>query len=206
MLKRLAIVLFVALAACGHAESKSTSSDDDDRGGSAKQQQLVLVAVGPAPPHWTDAIPARDRVRRDAHVAHRLAARRPRVRRCMVERGQHVKIGDAAVHGDERRTSPSSTPRATRPRSSSTPRRPTSIAIKALVDVGSLPEKELVSAEQDLREASVAVRHREPEARVAQGRPAAARRAFTITAPRDGVVVEKNVAVGQQVVDPTPAR
>jgi RND family efflux transporter MFP subunit len=69
---------------------------------------------------------------------------------------------------------------------------------KALVDAGSLPAKELVTAQQEVSEADLAVRL--AQQKLSSLKVAGAGEAsFTVTAPRDGVVVEKNVAVGQEV-------
>jgi RND family efflux transporter MFP subunit len=70
--------------------------------------------------------------------------------------------------------------------------------VKALVDAGSVPAKELVTAQQEVAEADLAVKlanQKLSSLRVA----GAGEASFTMTAPRDGVVVEKNVAVGQNV-------
>jgi RND family efflux transporter MFP subunit len=70
--------------------------------------------------------------------------------------------------------------------------------VKALVDAGSLPAKELVTAQQEISEAELAVKL--ANQKLASLKVAGAGEAsFTVTAPRDGVVVEKNVAVGQEV-------
>ena len=70
--------------------------------------------------------------------------------------------------------------------------------VKALVDAGSLPAKELVTAQQEVSEAELAVKL--ASQKLASLKVAGAGEAsFTVTAPRDGVVVEKNVAVGQEV-------
>ncbi|HEY0191344.1 MAG TPA: efflux RND transporter periplasmic adaptor subunit, partial [Kofleriaceae bacterium] len=69
---------------------------------------------------------------------------------------------------------------------------------QALVDAQSLPGKELVAAKQQLAEAELAVQL--SEQKLASLRVTGAGDAsFTVTAPRDGVVVEKNIAVGQEV-------
>ena len=73
--------------------------------------------------------------------------------------------------------------------------------VQALVDAGSLPAKELVTAKQEAIEADLAEK-------LAQQKLAALRVAgggdtsFTVTAPREGVVVEKTVSAGQ-LVDPS---
>jgi cobalt-zinc-cadmium efflux system membrane fusion protein len=74
--------------------------------------------------------------------------------------------------------------------------------VKALVDAGSLPAKELVTAQQEVAEANLAVQlatQKLSSLKVTGGGEAAM---FTMTAPRDGVVVEKTLNVGQNV-DPS---
>src|SRR5262249_25484606 len=73
--------------------------------------------------------------------------------------------------------------------------------VQALVDVGSLPGKELITAKQTVAEAELAVQlaqQKQASLKVAGGGDTT----FTVTAPRDGVVVEKTLAVGQPV-DPS---
>src|SRR6185369_4808635 len=73
--------------------------------------------------------------------------------------------------------------------------------VQALVDAGSLPAKELVTAKQDVAEAELAVKLAEQKLaslRVSGGGEAS----FTVTAPRAGVVVEKTLTTGQ-LVDPS---
>ncbi len=194
MLARLAIVLF-ALAACGHAESKNVKGDDDDRG-SAKQQPLELVAVGPAPPHWTDVIPARV-VFDETHTSRIGSPLGGRVSAVMVELGQHVKVGTpllTVTSGDLADLYSARDKAKVDLDASQTNYNRT----KSLVELGSLPKKELDSAEQDLREARVS--YDTANAKIASLKViGGGATAFTISSTRDGVIVEKNVAVGQQV-------
>src|SRR5262249_16658625 len=73
--------------------------------------------------------------------------------------------------------------------------------VPALGDAGSVPAKELVTAKQEAAEADLSARLADQKLaslRVAGGGDAS----FTVNAPRDGVVVEKNLTVGQ-LVDPS---
>ena len=73
--------------------------------------------------------------------------------------------------------------------------------VQALVDAGSLPAKELVTGKQEATEADLAVQlaeHKLAALKVVGGGDMS----FTLTSPRDGVVVEKTVAPGQ-LVDPS---
>ena len=69
---------------------------------------------------------------------------------------------------------------------------------QALVDAGSLPGKELVAAKQALAEAELAGRLARQKLGALEV-TSSSDSAFTVVAPREGVVVEKHVAVGQQV-------
>nr|HEX4314218.1 efflux RND transporter periplasmic adaptor subunit [Kofleriaceae bacterium] len=70
--------------------------------------------------------------------------------------------------------------------------------IQQAVDAQVLAEKELVPAKQQVADAEVALRFaQEKLASINAGRDGSA--AFTVNAPRSGVVVEKTVAVGQTV-------
>jgi multidrug resistance efflux pump len=69
--------------------------------------------------------------------------------------------------------------------------------VAALVEAGSLPRKELLSVRQHLAEARVALSS--AEQKLASLRVRYSEAAFTIPAPREGIIVDKHVAVGQQV-------
>src|SRR5262249_58665255 len=65
-------------------------------------------------------------------------------------------------------------------------------------EAGSLPRKELLNVQQELAEAQVALSNAEQKLaslRVQHG----GETTFTITAPREGIIVDKHIAVGQQV-------
>lgn len=159
-----------------------------------------VIKIAPADPpvaHWADQVPARI-VFDEARTSRMGSPLAGRVTAVFVERGQQVKKGaqlftvaspnlaelraDLEKAGVERNTAKVNYDR-----------------VKALVDAGSLPAKELVSAQQEVAEAELAVKlanQKLSSLKVSGGGEAAA---FTVTAPRDGVVVEKNVVVGQNV-------
>jgi RND family efflux transporter MFP subunit len=163
----------------------------------APMWSVVKVAPAePAQPHWTDPVPARI-VFDEAKTSRLGSPLAGRVTATFVERGQNVKMGDklftvsspnlAELRADldkanvERGTAKINYDR-----------------VKALVDAGSLPAKELVTVQQEVSEAELAVRL--AQQKLSSLKVAGAGEAsFTVTAPRDGVVVEKNVAVGQEV-------
>ncbi|HTJ45654.1 MAG TPA: efflux RND transporter periplasmic adaptor subunit [Kofleriaceae bacterium] len=69
---------------------------------------------------------------------------------------------------------------------------------QALVDANAMPAKELLAAQQQYAEAQLAVRT--ADSKLASLRVQGARDGgFSVTAPRDGVVVERNVDLGQTV-------
>jgi membrane fusion protein, heavy metal efflux system len=160
---------------------------------------IKLGTPSPAEPHWSDAIPARI-VFDEAHTSRLGSPLAGRIASVAVERGQKVKAGaplftvsssglaelraELAKTTGQRATAHNSLDRVT-----------------ALVEAGSLPAKELVTAKQEAAEADLAVKL--AEQKLASLRVAGAGdTTFTVTAPRDGVVVEKNAAVGQ-LVDPS---
>ncbi len=179
------------------APGMTVGSDSVTLANDAPMWSVVKVAPAePAQPHWTDPVPARI-VFDEAHASRLGSPLAGRVTATMVERGQHVKSGDklftvsspnlAELRADlEKATVERGTAKVNFDR------------VKALVDAGSLPAKELVTAQQEVTEAELAVKlanQKLASLKVVGGGDAQ----FTVTAPRDGVVVEKNVAVGQEV-------
>jgi membrane fusion protein, heavy metal efflux system len=160
---------------------------------------VKLGAPSAAEPHWSDPIPARvmfDEAR-TSRLGSPLAGR---VTAVVAERGQHVASGTAlfTVSSPGLAELRSELAKTTGQRATAH----TSLErVQALVDAGSLPAKELVTAKQEAAEADLAVKLAEQKLaslRVAGGGDAS----FTVTAPRDGVVVEKTLSVGQ-LVDPS---
>ena len=179
------------------APGMTVGSDRVTLASDAPMWSVIKVAPAEAAEaHWTDPVPAR--VMFDEQHTSRLGSPLGgRVTAVMVERGQTVKSGaplftvsspnlaelknDSAKALVERVTARTNLDR-----------------VQALVDAGSIPAKELVTAKQQLAEADLAVKLSEQKLsslKVAGAGDAS----FTLTAPRDGVVVEKAVAVGQQV-------
>jgi len=160
---------------------------------------IKLGTPSPAGPHWSDPIPAR--IQFDETRTSRLGAPLAgRVTQVFAERGQRVHAGAAMftvaspslaeLHAELAKTTGQRTTAHT-----------SLDRIQALVDAGSLPAKELVTARQETTEAELAVKLAEQKLatlRVAGGGDTS----FTVTAPRDGVVVEKTISVGQ-LVDPS---
>lgn len=160
---------------------------------------IKLAAPSAAQPRWGDPIPARivfDE-RRASRMGSPLAGR---VTAVLAERGQRVKTGDplfvvasanlAELRNDvAKATLEQATAKVNLER------------VQALVDAGSTAGKELVAAKQVVAEADLA-------ARLAQQKLASLKvggngdTSFTVSATRDGVVVEKNLAIGQ-LVDPS---
>lgn len=179
------------------APGMTVGSDSITLAGDAPMWSVVKVAAAePAQPRWTDPVPGRiafDEAR-TSRVGAPLAGR---VTAVQVERGQRVARGDrlftvssgslAELRADlEKATTRRATARINFDRT------------RTLVDAGSLPAKELVSAQQEVTEAELAVKlaGQKLASLTVTG---AGDAAFTVTAPRDGVVVEKSVSVGQNI-------
>jgi RND family efflux transporter MFP subunit len=179
------------------APGMTVGSDEVTLEANAPMWNVVKVAkAAPAEPHWTDPVPAR--ITFDEASTSRLGSPLSgRVTAVMVERGQHVAKGaplftvsspnlaelraDAEKAGVERGAALANYNR-----------------VKDLVTSGSLPGKELVAAQQQLSEAELAVRLAAQKLASLNVAGAGAS-SFTVMAPREGVVVEKSIAVGQSV-------
>ncbi len=188
------IVLLLAAAACQHDKASAAGSGELTAG--TDRVQVELAQVAPAPPQWTDEIPARIAFNeaRTSRVGVPLGGR---VTAVNVELGQRVKTGAAlftVTSGDlaELRSAEE------KAKVDLEAARTNFARVKALVDAKALPQKELIQAQQDLAEAEVALRTAQSKlASLKVG--AAGETNSTIVAPREGVIVEKSVAVGQQV-------
>ncbi|MBV8760036.1 MAG: efflux RND transporter periplasmic adaptor subunit [Deltaproteobacteria bacterium] len=179
------------------APGMTVGSDSVTLANDAPMWSVVKVAPAePAQPHWTDPVPARI-VFDEAHTSRLGSPLAGRVTATMVERGQHVKTGDKLFTV----SSPNLAELRADLEKANVERGTAKInfdRVKALVDAGSLPAKELVTAQQEVTEAELAVKlanQKLASLKVVGGGDAQ----FTVVAPRDGVVVEKNVAVGQEV-------
>jgi membrane fusion protein, heavy metal efflux system len=160
---------------------------------------IKLGAPSIAEPHWSDPIPARIMFD-EAHTSRLGSPLAGRITSVLVERGQRVKSGASLFTV--------SSPGLAELRSElakTTAQRATAHTnldrVQALVDAGSLPAKELVTAKQEATEADLSTQLAEQKLaalRVTGGGDTS----FTVTAPRDGVVVEKALSVGQ-LVDPS---
>jgi RND family efflux transporter MFP subunit len=149
----------------------------------------------PAEPRWTDPVPAR--VVFDESRTSRLGAPLAgRVSAVFVERGQTVKAGAPlyAVSSPNVAELQSAVKLAEVERDTA---QKDYERTKTAVDAQVLPGKELVAAKQKLDQANVA--YRAAQQKVASLKVSAGDAAFTVSAPRDGVVVEKSVALGQTV-------
>jgi RND family efflux transporter MFP subunit len=160
---------------------------------------VKLAPTQPAEPHWTDPVPARI-VFDEARTSRLGSPLAGRVTAVMTERGQRVKLGDKLFTV----SSPNLAELRAELEKANVEAGTTKVNFdrtKALVDAGSLPAKELVTAQQEIAEAQLAVRlasQKLSSLKVAGSGEAS----FTVTAPRDGVVVEKTISVGQNV-DPS---
>ncbi len=194
MMKHL-VILGLLAGGCGHRGDAAEPATTDPAGGSS-QPKFETVAVIASPAHWTDDVPARI-IFDETHTSRVGAPLGGRVSSVMVQLGQRVKAGAELVSvtsGDladfygarDKAKNDLDAAEVSYKR------------IKELVELGSLPKKELEGAEQDLREATVNYNTANQKiASLKVGTGGATQ--FTIVAPREGVVVEKNVAVGQQI-------
>jgi len=180
------------------APGMTVGSDSVTLSNDAPMWNVVKVAKAEAAqPHWTDPVPARV-VFDEARTSRLGTPLSGRVTSVTVERGQKVAKGAPLFT-----VSSPNLAELRAEQEKAIVERATAQAnynrVKDLVTGGSLPGKELVTAEQEMREAELAVKlagQKLASLNVAGGGGAAA---FTVTAPREGVVVEKQVAVGQSV-------
>lgn len=186
------LYLAVALAACHRIDS--VTADDLDSG--PAQAKYDLVTVEATPPHWTDDLPARivfDETR-TSRIGSPLGGR---VSAVMAELGDRVKAGAplvTVISGDlaDLRNARGKGVVDLDAAKQNYDR------VAALVEAGSLPRKEMLNVQQELAEAQVALSNAEQKLaslKVQHGGDTT----FTISAPREGVIVDKHVAVGQQV-------
>jgi RND family efflux transporter MFP subunit len=145
---------------------------------------------------WTDAFPARFKI--DESLASRVGSPlQGRVTRCFVELGQSVKAGsplisvaspDIAGFRAERQKAKVDLDVANAQYE----------RVKAMVDARALPGKDELASDQQLKQAELSLR-------LAQSKLDSLRvsmtsdNEFTIVAPRDGVVIDKQVVPAQQV-------
>ena len=180
------------------APGMTVGSDSVTLANDAPMWNVVKVAKAePAQAHWSDPVPARV-VFDEARTSRLGTPLSGRVTAVMVERGQKVAKGAPLFT-----VSSPNLAELRAEQEKAVVERATAQAnynrVKDLVSTGSMPGKELVTAEQELHEAELAVRlagQKLASLDVAGGAGAAS---FTVTAPREGVVVEKSVAVGQSV-------
>jgi membrane fusion protein, heavy metal efflux system len=161
---------------------------------------LKLTPASPAVPHWSEPVSARFRI--DESKAARVhAPLSGRVTRVLVELGDSVKPGDPLVT----LSSPDiAGMRAEREKASVDIElaRKTLDRVKTMVDAKAAAEKEKIDADQQYRQASVALRA--AQAKLGSLKVSGGDNEFTIVAPREGVVVEKNV-LPSQIVQPDAA-
>ncbi len=192
-------LILVVLAACrDHGSPAATGSGVVPR---TRWTQLQLERVQRATPRFTDWIPARVAID-EARVSRIGAPLGGRVTDVWVERGRRVAVGDrlfaiasgdlAELHAARAKAEVElATARSTLERT------------RVLVEAKSLPAKEVLLAHQAVAEAELALRT--ATSRISSLHVASAgATAFTVVAPRAGVIVDKAIVVGQQV-SPTDA-
>lgn len=162
---------------------------------------IKLATPKPSEPHWTDAMPARIQFD-ETHTSRVGAPLAGRVTSVMVERGQHVKAGAtlftvASGSLAEMRNDQAKAALDLEVAKDNADR------VQRLVDAGSIPAKELVAAKAQVRQAELAVQV--AQQKLSSLRVSGSDTSFSVTAPRDGVVVEKTVNVGMQVDTSQPS-
>jgi RND family efflux transporter MFP subunit len=158
---------------------------------------IATELPSPAEPRWTDPLPAR--VVFDESRTSRLGTPLAgRVSAVFVERGQAVKAGQAlyAVSSPNLAELQAAVKLAEVERDTA---KKNLERTQRAVDAQVLPGKELVAAKQKVDETEVALRSAEQKLASLRVSGAGDAAAFTVPAPRDGVVVERSVAVGQTV-------
>ena len=175
----------------------TSGSDWVKLGADAPQWSVLKIQKAEAgQPGWSDAIPAR--ITFDETQTSRLGSPLAgRITRVNVERGERVKTGMPLFSV----ASPTLADLRTDLQKAQVQRTAAKINLdrtQALVESQSLPGKELVNAQQQMSEAELAVSA--AQQKLASLRVSASSDAsFTVSASRDGVVVEKNLTVGQEV-------
>ena len=159
-------------------------------------QALKLGVVAPSTARWTDPVPARVGIdeTRASKVSAPLAGR---VTAVFVELGQRVKPGDAlfAVASPEIAALRADVDRAGVEVDVA---RVNAERVKNLVALRSLPAKDQLQADEQLKEAELAQKAAAAHLEALRVSDRADDE-FTLAAPRAGVVVEKNILVGQSV-------
>ena len=157
---------------------------------------LRLDTAVTATSHWTDPVPARVKI--DEAQSSKLGAPLAgRVITVSVELGQKVKVGDtlftvASPNLAELRAEREKADVDLQVAKTSLER------VQAMVATNALPAKEEVSARQTYRQAEVQVKL--AAAKLSSLKVSShGENEFTVAAPREGVIVEKNVFAGQEV-------
>ncbi|HEU4403039.1 MAG TPA: efflux RND transporter periplasmic adaptor subunit [Candidatus Polarisedimenticolia bacterium] len=169
--------------------------------GAPQWQMLKLGLVGPSDGRWTDPVPARVVIdeTRASKVQVPLSGR---VTSVFVELGEKVREGTPLF-------SVASTEIADLRAEEEKAGLDLEVArtgldrVRGLVAARALPAKEELAAQQQFRQAEVALRLATAKLESLRVSSERADNEFTVTAPRPGVVVEKNVLVGQSVAPET---
>ncbi len=154
------------------------------------------MAAGEGALHWTDAVPARITI--DETRASKLGAPLAgRVSRVSVELGQRVAAGAPlfSVASPDLAELRSNGEKAAVDLEAA---RATLERVHAMVEGRALPAKDELSAQQQFSQAELALKLAQAKLASLHVSPGGESE-FTVTAPRAGVVVEKNVLFGQQV-------
>lgn len=184
------------------ADMKAEKVGISVRPGAPQWKFLKLTAVGAVGEHWTDTVQAKITIdeTRASKIGVPLAGR---ITRVLVELGDAVRAGQPlfAMASPEIAQLRTEREQALVELEAA---KLTAARVEATVASRALPAKELQGAKQRVREAELAVQLADQKlasVRVAPGSD----HEVMITAPRAGVVVEKNVLVNQQVASDASA-
>lgn len=179
------------------AKGMQVGDDNVSLAPGAPQWKVLRVGkVAPSVVRWSEPVPARVKIdeTRAARIGSPLAGR---VTQVLVELGQPVKLGDplftvaspdiAGLRSEREKAQVDY--EITKERLSRT---------RAMVEARAVPQKDELDADQQYRQAVLALKL--SQSKIASLKVSSrAENEFTVIAPRDGVVVEKNVLPAQQI-------
>ncbi|MFT3764398.1 MAG: efflux RND transporter periplasmic adaptor subunit [Minicystis sp.] len=180
-------------------QAKGMKVGEDNVTLAADAPQWKVLKLGPVKPgsmHWSEPVPARVKIdeTRAARVGSPLAGR---ITQVLVELGQPVKLGDplfsvaspdiAGLRSEREKAQVDF--EITKERLART---------RAMVEARAVPQKDELDADQQYRQAVLALKL--SQSKLASLKVSSrAENEFTVVAPRDGVVVEKNILPAQQI-------
>ncbi|APR77549.1 Cobalt/zinc/cadmium efflux RND transporter [Minicystis rosea] len=180
-------------------QAKGMKVGEDDVTLAAGAPQWKVLKLGPAKAsatRWSEPVPARVKID-ESHAARVGSPLAGRVTHVLVELGQPVKLGDplftvaspdiAGLRSEREKAQVDF--EITKERLART---------RAMVEARAVPQKDELDADQQYRQAVLALKL--SQSKLASLKVSSrAENEFTVVAPRDGVIVEKNVLPAQQI-------